>query len=44
MAVIREDEWGDFDACPMNPSKNSYKSNINIHLPIIIKLMKVETK
>jgi len=30
MAVIREDKLGDCDACPINPSKDPYKSNISI--------------
>jgi hypothetical protein len=40
MAIIRKDKWGDCDACPINPSKDPYKSNKVFHLPIIIKLMK----
>ncbi len=32
MAVIRKDKWGDCDACPINPSKDPYKSNISIPL------------
>jgi hypothetical protein len=32
MAVIRENQLGDPDACPINPSKDPYKSNISIPL------------
>jgi hypothetical protein len=32
MAIIRKDKWGDYDACPINPSKDPYKSNISIPL------------
>jgi hypothetical protein len=32
MAVIWEDKWGDCDVCPINPSKDPYKSNISIPL------------
>jgi hypothetical protein len=32
MAAIRKDKLGDFDAYPINPSKNPYKSNISIPL------------
>jgi hypothetical protein len=32
MAVIRENKWGDCDACPINPSKDPYKYNISIPL------------
>ncbi len=32
MVVIREDKLGDFDAYPINPSKDPYKSNISIPL------------
>jgi hypothetical protein len=32
MAVIRENQLGDCDACPINPSKDPYKSNISIPL------------
>jgi len=32
MVVIRKDKWGDCDACPINPSKDPYKSNISIPL------------
>jgi hypothetical protein len=32
MAVIRENKLEDYDACPINPSKDPYKSNINIPL------------
>jgi hypothetical protein len=32
MAVIRENKLGDCDACPINPSKDPYKSNISIPL------------
>jgi hypothetical protein len=41
MAVIREDKWEDCHACPINPSKDPYKSNISI--PLTIKLMKAKT-
>jgi hypothetical protein len=32
MVVIRKDKLGDYDAYPMNPSKDPYKSNISIPL------------
>jgi hypothetical protein len=32
MAIIRKDKLGDYDACPINPSKDPYKSNISISL------------
>jgi hypothetical protein len=32
VVVIQEDKWGDYDACPINPSKDLYKSNISIPL------------
>jgi hypothetical protein len=32
MAVIQKDKWGDYDARPINPSKDLYKSNISIPL------------
>jgi hypothetical protein len=32
MAIIRENKLGDCDACTINPSKDPYKSNINVPL------------
>jgi hypothetical protein len=32
MVVIRENKWEDYDAYPINPSKDPYKSNIGIPL------------
>jgi hypothetical protein len=32
MAIIQEDKWEDYDAHPINPSKDPYKSNISIPL------------
>jgi len=32
MVVIRENQLEDCDTCPINPSKDPYKSNISIPL------------
>jgi hypothetical protein len=32
MAIIQKDKLGDCNACPINPSKDPYKSNISIPL------------
>jgi hypothetical protein len=32
MAIIQENKSGNYDVCPINPSKDPYKSNISIPL------------